>query len=195
MSEEDYMYDDEMEETEESGGRSPFLIAAGVLTVTLILAAICAGVFLFTGNGDDEQADAIAARETENAVIAVTNTAVAVTVEAMTAEAMTQEAITPTPEPTETGTPTPTSSPSPTNTPVIQVEEETETPTPDGTSEFELGDGNTPTPIAIGGEAGGDGTGTGTGTLPETGIDTWGAVLAAIVLLGVLVVTRRLRSG
>lgn len=200
---EDFIIEEEGSTSGSSSSR-PFLIAAGVLTVTLIIAAICAGVFLFGGNGNGQQiADAditatVAVVLTENAMIAVTNTAVAVTIESMTQEAiaaMTQQALVPTNTPAPTNTPVPTSTPVPTDTPVVATGgDETPEAGAEGTREFVPGDADsTPTPIAV---AGGSGTGTGgTGTLPDTGLETWGVLLAALALIGVFVAARRLRGS
>ncbi|MCA9969021.1 MAG: hypothetical protein KC425_02340, partial [Anaerolineales bacterium] len=161
----------EEEDGARSGSSRPFLISAGVLTVMLIIAFICAWFLLFRGDGNGQAVAGtdvtvtVAARLTENAMIAVTNTAVAVTIDAMTQEAsaaLTQEAIVPTNTPPPTETPPPTSTPVPTDTPVVQpAEDETPEPGAEGTSVFETGDGeSTPTPIAVSGGTGGTGDGT-----------------------------------
>lgn len=175
--------------------RRPFLIAVGVLSLTLVLAAVCAGSALLRGNGDGGNGNeaAVQTRIAENELIAVTNTAVAITIEAMTVEAMTREAM-PTETLVPTNTPPPTATPMPTNTPVVAQAEETEEPEVSGTSEFVVGDGaSTPTPIALagGGTSGGSG-----GTLPDTGFESlWAPLLAALVLLGLVLGARRLRSS
>ncbi len=180
-----------------TSNRRPFLIAVGVLSVTLILAAICAGSVLLRGNGDGGNGNeaAVQTRIAENEMIAVTNTAVAITIEAMTVEAMTREAM-PTETLVPTNTPPPTATPVPTNTPVVAQAEETEEPEISGTSEFVVGDGDsTPTPIALAGGSGGASGGSG-GTLPDTGFESlWAPLLAALVLLGLVFGARRLRSS
>jgi hypothetical protein len=179
------------EETEDSTNRRPFMTAVGVLLAVFVLAAICSGVLLLNRNrSPNGDADEIAAIETQNAVIAVTNAAVTQTIAAMETEAARP---TDTPKPPPTNTPVPTSTPLPTNTPVLAQAEGDATETPDlsGTSIFAGGTGgNTPTPIpGLGGTSGGD------GSLPQTGIETWGALVAAIVLIAIFLGARRLRSG
>ncbi len=189
----------EEEGSEETSNRRPFLIAVGVLTITLILAAICAGSALLGGNGDgggDNDA-AVQTRIAENEMIAVTNTAVAVAIESMTVEAMTREAM-PTETLVPTNTPQPSATPIPTNTPVVAQAEETTEPEIEGTTEFATGGENTPTPIALaGGSTGGTGTtGGDTGTLPDTGFESiWIPLLVAVVLIGIFMTARRLRSS
>lgn len=179
------------EEIEDSPNRRPFLTAVGVLVAIFVLAAICSGVVLLNRNrAPNGDAAEIAAIETQNAVIAVTNAAVTQTVAAMETEAARP---TDTPKPPPTNTPVPTSTPLPTNTPVLAQAEDDATETPDltETSIFsgETAD-NTPTPIpGLSGTSGGD------GSLPQTGIETWGALVAAIVLIAVFLAARRLRSG
>ena len=178
------------EEGENPSDRRPFLTAVGVLLAIFVLAAICSAALLLTrgSRGDGEQ---IAAIETQNAIIAVTNEAVTQTIAAMETEAARP---TDTPVPPPTNTPLPTDTPRPTNTPVVrQAEEEAEATTVttsalSGTSTFSGGTAdNTPTPIAA--------LGAGDDSLPQTGIETWGVLVAAFALVAVLVVSRRLRSG
>jgi LPXTG-motif cell wall-anchored protein len=189
---EDFIYE---EETDSGGSsnRRPFLTAVGILLTIFVLAVICSATLLLTrGNGDNGDAEQIAAIETQNAVIAVTNAAVTQTIAAMETEAARP---TNTPQPPPTNTPRPTNTPLPTNTPVVQQAEEelTATPTTDlsGTSIFPGGAAdNTPTPIAA--LSGGNGT---SDSLPQTGIETWGILLAAFGLIAALVAARRLRSS
>jgi hypothetical protein len=178
-------------ENEGSANRRPFLYAVAALAAIGILAIACTAIFYFSDGAARGRSDEIAMIETQNAIVAVTNEAVTRTIEAMETEAARP---TNTPRPTATDLPTliPTNTPRPTDTPVVkQAEEGTETPDFSGTSAFVTGTGgNTPTPIApLGG-----GT-TGNGSLPQTGIETWGAYVAALLLIGVLVVARRLRSS
>jgi len=189
MSDEFILEDDDLEI---SSNRRPFLTAVGVLGAIGVLSVVCILVTLLTrgsANGDAEVAATSAAIETQNAIIAVTNTAVAEIVAAMETEAARP---TSTPENTPTTVPTaiPTNTPRPTDTPVVQVAEEEEaTPALSGTSAFVTGSlGNTPTPIGGAAAAGG-------GTLPQTGIATWGASIAAVILIGVLIAARRLRGN
>lgn len=184
---------------EEESSRRPFLIAVAALATIFILASICGLAFLLSGRSAAERAEEVAAIETQNAIIAVTNQAVTLTIAALETEAALPTATTsPTPEPTATISPTPEpDTPVPTDTPVI---DETEVgTTPDETAIAEL-DGTaafitpaaegTPTPIT-----GAIGTIDGNGALPETGIDTWSAVLIALALIGTVFVARRLRSS
>ena len=189
---EDFIYE---EETDSGGSanRRPFLTAVGILLTIFVLAVICSATLLLTrGSGDGGNTQEIAAIETQNAVIAVTNAAVTQTIAAMETEAARP---TNTPQPPPTNTPRPTNTPLPTNTPVVQQAEEepTGTPTADlsGTSVFSGGAGsNTPTPIAaLNGGSGSD------SSLPQTGIETWGILVAAFGLVAVLVIARRLRSS
>lgn len=191
---EDFIYEEETG----SGGpsnRRPFLTAVGILLTIFVLAVICSATLLLTrGNGDGDNAEQIAAIETQNAVIAVTNAAVTQTIAAMETEAARP---TNTPPPPPTNTPVPTNTPLPTNTPVVQQAEEepTATPTADlsGTSTFSGGTGDsTPTPIAA--LSGGSESGA-SDSLPRTGIETWGILLAAFGLIAILVAARRLRSS
>ncbi|MCA9975746.1 MAG: LPXTG cell wall anchor domain-containing protein [Anaerolineales bacterium] len=192
---EDFIYEEETDGGS-SPNRRPFLTAVGILLTIFVLAVICSATLLLTRdnssrNGDTEQ---IAAIETQNAVIAVTNAAVTQTIAAMETEAARP---TNTPQPPPTNTPRPTNTPLPTNTPVVQQAEEepTTTATVDllGTSTFSSGSGDsTPTPIAA--LSGGNGSGT-NDSLPQTGIETWGILIAAFGLIAALVAARRLRSS
>jgi LPXTG-motif cell wall-anchored protein len=190
---EDFIYE---EETDSGGSpnRRPFLTAVGILLTIFVLAVICSATLLLTrdNNGRNGDAEQIAAIETQNAVIAVTNAAVTQTIAAMETEAARP---TNTPPPPPTNTPRPTNTPLPTNTPVVQQAEEEPTATVDlsGTSIFSSGSGDsTPTPIAA--LSGGNGSGT-NDSLPQTGIETWGILIAAFGLIAALVAARRLRSS
>ncbi|MCB9421033.1 MAG: hypothetical protein H6667_14620 [Ardenticatenaceae bacterium] len=190
---EDFIYE---EETGSGGSpnRRPFLTAVGILVTIFVLAVICSATLLLTrdkGSGSDN-AEQIAAIETQNAVIAVTNAAVTQTIAAMETEAARP---TNTPQPPPTNTPRPTNTPLPTNTPVVQQAEEepTITATADlsGTSTFSgSSSDNTPTPIAALNNGGSN-----SDALPQTGIETWGILVAAFGLIAVLVAARRLRNG
>lgn len=182
---EEFILEDDV--SEDSSNRRPFLIAAGALAIVGILAIGCIAIAL-TRRGSSGNVQEIAAIETQNAIIAVTNEAVTRTIEAMQTEAA-RPTDTPVFTPTSTATPIPTNTPRPTDTPVVQQAEE-ETPDLSGTTFFAgaIGDA-TPTPI------GALGSGATDSSLPQTGIGTWAASVAALFLLGVLVVARRLRSS
>ena len=195
----DFIYDQE-ESSAASGGRSPFVMAVAILGTIFVLAAICSAVFWFTrdGNGGTPTNQAeIAAIETQNAIVAVTNEAVTATIAAMETEAALPTATATTPP---TFTPQPSVTPIPSETPVVQSADGSPTPNILATDIALSGgvdaNGNTPTPIP-GFASGGSGNGTsstGGGALPQTGIDTWSALIAAVVLIVVLVGARRLRS-
>lgn len=184
---EDYIIEEG--EGAESANRRPFLYAVAALVAIGVLAIACAAFFYFSDGEERDQADEIAVIETQNAIVAVTNEAVTRTIEAMETEAARP---TNTPRPPATDLPTlfPTNTPRPTNTPVVNQAEEA-TPDLSGTSAFVTGGGgNTPTPIAAAGTGN-----AGSGALPQTGIETWGAYVAALFLIGVFVVARRLRRS
>lgn len=188
---EDFIIEEEHEEA--SNNRRPFLIAVGILLSIFILAAICSATLLYTRDGKPTNGDAaaIAAIETTNAEIAVTNAAVTQTIAARETE---KARPSDTPVPPPTNTPIPTNTPQPTDTPVVgQAEEGEETATPNlsGTSAFSDGSANnTPTPIpGLSGSTGGN------DSLPQTGIETWGALVAGLGLIAVLFFARRLRSS
>lgn len=208
MSEE--FSDDFIIEEEEQGANRTFLIIAGSLVGLLILIVACVAIFALLNRSDN--ADQIAAIETENAETAAQNARVTETIIAMELTANAPTATLPptsTPEPTDT----PTASPEPTDTAVVSTPdaEETEeggisedggtttvTPNAAGTQIFG-GDGGTfgtATPIS-GTGAGGTGAGTGSGsdTLPQTGVTTAGAVGIGLLLIVVVVIARRLRTG
>ena len=191
---EDFIYEEDTV-SGSSPNRRPFLTAVGILLTIFVLAVICSATLLLTrDNGGTGASEQIAAIETQNAVIAVTNAAVTQTIAAMQTEAARP---TDTPQPPPTNTPRPTNTPLPTNTPVVQQAEEEPTATAAvdllGTSTFSGGSGdNTPTPIAA--LSGGNGSGT-NDSLPQTGIETWGILVAAFGLIAALVAARRLRSG
>ena len=209
MSSDDFLeFDDDPQYQGGSPGRSPFLLLAAILIIVLILASL-GTVFLLSqrNQGNGEQAAAI---EATNAVIALTNTAIAQTVNAMETEQAQPPTETPTPSPAVTDVPTETPTVLVTDTPVTEITVENGTPiTPAITIEggtvitavvtVETGDGTiTPTVIIIGDNLtpiatfavpGND------GALPQTGLDTWVAALLAVFFVGLLVAARRLRNG
>ncbi len=185
------------EEGESPSNRRPFLIAVGILLTILVLAVICSATLLITkGSGaDDERAAEIASIETQNAVVAVTNAAVTQTLIAMETEAARP---TDTPAAPPTNTPQPTNTLRPTNTPVVQqAEDEEATPGAAATDAASQDGLNTPTPISAldSGSGGGSADSSNGDALPQTGIETWGALVAAFVLIGVFLAARRLRSS
>ena len=217
MSSNDFLeFDDDSQTQEGSSGRNPFAILAIVLVVILILASIFTVSLLNRRNqGDGQEAAAI---EATNAVIAATNEVVNQTIAAMQAEASRPPTETPTPTPAIIDEPTETPTPLPSDTPTV-VEEgegeegegegtngdgegdgdgttETEDATVDGTNETitdTTGVDDTTVTVDSTPDAAFDTTGTDS-TLPQTGLDTWTAILLAIFFVGLVIASRRLRS-
>jgi hypothetical protein len=192
-----YVYEESSVEEQRSGGSGPFLTAVGILIVIFILAAGCSAVMFMNRGGGSSSADAAQATSiaATNEAILAQNARVTETIAAMETEAA-RPTDTPTPPPpTFTPEPSPSSTPVPSNTPVVVDIEEGEesevtdgTPNVSGTSIFESEtDGSTPTPIPV--------VGSNNDALPDTGFELWTIVLAGIVLVGVLVVARRMRSA
>lgn len=190
-----YVYEDESVEEQNSGGSGPFLTAVGILILIFILAAGCSFVLLGQRDNSSVNTEQIAAIETQNAIVAVTNAAVTQTIAAMETEAA-RPTETPTPPPpTYTAEPSPTQTPRSTNTPVVvdtgdgmTGDVADGTPNVSGTSIFENGtEDSTPTPIPVGGKD--------NGSLPDTGFELWTIALAGLVLVGILFVARRMRSA
>lgn len=188
----------EEEEGGGSAGNRTFAILAGIATAILLLGLICiaAVLMLRPGNGNGLAAE-IAARETENAIIAVTNEAVTRTIAAIETEAAR-----PTETPTSTPEPSPTNTPEPTETPVVlpvdeeeEIDEEEDIATPDSLAtaiaEAEAVEDDDMTPVSPATVA----PSPGVDTLPDTGINTLGIIAAAFMLLGLSLVARRLRSS
>jgi LPXTG-motif cell wall-anchored protein len=209
---EDYIEDDFIEEEERSSNRRPFLLAVGALVTLFILMGICTAVFLVQNRAAQDQATERAAIETRNAETLAANAATAVA-----ATAVAEAAPTNTPVPTEA--PTQTAEPAtPTSTPVVEETTDAEAVigTDEGTADGEASDGDgttgensetenaeatnndddsaaAATPISSLNETGSsDGT---SEALPQTGFDTWGIVLAALGLIGLLIFARRLRTS
>ena len=209
---EDYLIEEE-EEGGGSAGNRTFSLLAGIATAILLLGLLCIGaVLLLRPAADNGQLAQVAAIETQNAIIAVTNEAVTRTIEAMETEAAQ-----PTNTPTSTPEPSPTSTPEPTNTPVVLAVDDDD----DEATDDELGEGDVGTPDALAtaiaeaqdGDAddpdtdngtttmvtpispAGSDTTTGVDTLPDTGINTLAVIIAAFMLLGLSVAARRLRTG
>lgn len=204
--EEDYIVQED--NAGSSGGSNrPFLTAVGLLLFVFILAAGCGAFNLLSrGGGTDQTTVAsatIEAIETQNAIVQVTNEAVTLTIMAMETEAA-RPTETPTLPPTATQAPPATETPPPpTETPVVPEGEvvEGETGEGEGDAAGETGeagetgtgvtgptDDSTPTPIPVV-------TGNDKGALPDTGIDTWSAMLLGLALVAVLLMARRLRRA
>jgi len=183
---EDFIIEDDGSSAANS--RRPFLVAVGILLTILVLSMICSATLLLRRNSAGNNNDEIAAIETKNAQVMAANAAVTQTIAARATE---DARPTDTPVAPPTNTPRPTSTPQPTNTPVVQQAEElTATPDVPGTATAVasgITSGGTPTPISALGGGGNE-------ALPQTGIETWGALVAAFVLMGILLAARRLRS-
>jgi hypothetical protein len=208
----DYIEEDFLEE-ENSSNRRPFLMAVGVLVTLFILMGICTAVFLVNNRAAQERDTEIAAIETRNAETEASNAATAIAA-TETAAAIPPETPVPTEAPTDTPAPV-TETPTPTNTAVVEdvTDEEAiidtgngengeDTGTPgaetdetdvedNGTDGDEVDEDATPTPISALSETGDGSNGD---ALPQTGLDTWGVVLVAFVLVGLFVFARRLRT-
>ncbi len=195
---EDQEYIESQESTEGSSNR-PFFTAVGILLVIFILAAGCSAFWLFSrGTTDQTGVATVAAIETQNAIVAVTNEAVTQTIMAMETEAA-RPTNTPTPPPTFTPSPQATATTPPTETPVVAdgvtdgsgegTGTDLGTPNVSGTSTFDNAtNGSTPTPIPVI-------TGNQDGSLPDTGLEVWSAMLIALALVAVLFMARRLRRA
>ncbi len=198
MGNDDEFIEDDYYDADEGGSSSgrPFLIAVGGLLLVLVLGILCTAAILATRSVRTDNGEAVAAIETQNAIIAVTNMAVTAAINAtQTAEA--QPTITPLP--TNTATPEPATA---TATPVVseetavaeEVPEETAVATVDATEGaaaiIDLGGTHTPTPTPLSSvDAGKD------STLPQTGLETWGIIALGAVLVIVLLGARRLRAS
>ena len=203
----DDLYIEEEAEVEGGGSGRAFAAIAGSLVVLILIGVVCVFVLLgarsgtgllanlFNGGGD---ADAIAvtqtteARLTENAIVVTENFFVTQTLAAMA----TEDAMpTSTPEPPATNTPAPTETPSPTNTRVVDQgggdsgADATTEAVPSATVGLLV-------TSQFGGSGSGSGTGgtSSTGELPQTGFGLFGAVVAALGLIGLGFAARRLRS-
>ncbi len=203
----DYIEEDFLEE-EESSNRRPFLMAVGVLVTLFILMGICTAIFLVNNRAAQERDEEIAAIETRNAETEASNAATAIAA-TETAAAIPTETPAPTEGPTDTPAPV-TETPTPTNTAVVEDVTDEEAIIDAGDGEDDVGDGTgtpdaetdeidgaevdedaTPTPISALSETG---DGSSDDALPQTGLDTWGVVLVAFVLVGLFVFARRLRT-
>jgi hypothetical protein len=146
-----------------------------------MLIGIIAIVVLALTGGNGENADIVAMNQT----IEYQNSLVTQTVAAMTLQAS-QPTRTPLP-PTYTPTAIPTFTPAPpTNTPTAVAQ--TPVPeTPEGGGEAAPAETTTPEPTPT--------LGPGGGQLPPGGLGMWGAVTAAALLVGVIIIVRRLRPA
>lgn len=208
------MSDEYIEEGNSGSVNRSFLLAAAALTGLLVLVSACSIYFLLNGRQSVQVAAVtatVSAIETQNAVIMVTNAAVTQTIAAMETEAAQ-----PTTTPVPTNTTAPTSTPVPTNTatPVVAEgeagEEETavDSGTPAATVEGgdegeEAGAGTAVATTSADSSSGTGGTtnasdnrnNSASGTLPQTGIDSWQAIVMAAVFVGLFIVARRLRRA
>jgi hypothetical protein len=199
---EEFVDDEFIEEEEGSSNRTVALAAAALAGLfVLILLGTFAVSYMRRGEQRAQEAQIIAA----NATTEAHNRQVTQTVAAMQTEAA-RPTDTPTPTPTEIPpTATATFTPQPTDTPVVQAAagdddedpdqlaavDQTPTPVLAGTAIFAAGQlGATPTPISLAGPAPAAG-----GTLPQTGLETWGAIMAALAFLGLAFAARRLRTA
>jgi hypothetical protein len=205
----DYIEEDFLEE-ENSSNRRPFLMAVGVLVTLFILMGACTAFFLVTNRAAQDRDVEVAAIETRNAETEASNAATAIA-------ATDTAALLPTNTPVPTKAPTETPAPAtltPTSTPVVDdtIDQEaiietgndnsvdgteTDVSANENANENVTGDGTvvdgeaSPTPISALSETGDGSNGE---ALPQTGLDTWGVVLAAFVLVGLLIFARRLRT-
>jgi hypothetical protein len=209
----DYIEEDFLEE-ENSSNRRPFLMAVGVLATLFILMGLCTAFFLINNRAAEDRNAEVAAIETRNAETEASNAATAIAA-TETAVAIPTEPPIPTEAPTDTPAP---ATLTPTSTPVVEDttdeeavigtgdgdgddEGEETDPAAEGTDETDAeagsGDGDevdedaTPTPISALSETGDGSNGE---ALPQTGLDTWGVILVAFVLVGLFVFARRLRT-
>jgi hypothetical protein len=195
MTEESDFYDDEMEGG--TTGNRTFNLLAGIAAAIFLMGLLCiAAVWLIRGTTDSNRQDEIAAIETQNAIIAITNEAVT-----RTLEAIATEDARPTDTPTSTPEPSPTSTPEPTNTPVVlpvddeddAVDDETDA-TPDSLATA-IAEADEDDEAAVATPVSAVTPGAPVDTLPDTGLDTWGVALLAFLLIGMFMAARRLRSA
>ncbi len=212
---EDYI-EDEFLEDESSSGRRPFLIAVGVLVSLFILMGVCTTFFLLRNRAADAINTERIAIETRNGATEATNVAVRVAATETVAAMPTN-----TKEPTAAATDTPVPSTlTPTSTPVVGDNAEASIESADDGEDAEnsnadtaaSGDGTgtdgdgensdgttggkdggdvTPTPISALVQTGDNSS----DALPQTGLDSWGIVVAAFVFVGLLILARRLRAA
>ncbi|GJM42942.1 MAG: hypothetical protein DHS20C20_32240 [Ardenticatenaceae bacterium] len=207
----DYIEEDFLEE-ENSSNRRPFLMAVGVLVTLFILMGACTAIFLVSNRTAQDRDAEVAAIETRNAETLDANAATAIAATDTAASAPTDTPV-PTTSPTETSAP---ATPTPTNTPVVDnttdegatIETENDNDAVDDDAESDgsanendsenstdesttVNDDASPTPISALSETS---DGSNEEALPQTGLDSWGIVLAAFVLVGLLIFARRLRT-
>ncbi|MCP4416599.1 MAG: hypothetical protein GY805_08250 [Chloroflexi bacterium] len=211
---EDYIEDDFLEE-ESSSNRRPFLIAVGVLVSLFIIMGACTAFFL-VNNRAATRSDEVAVIKTRNAETIASNVETRVSL-TETAEAIPTNTVQPTAEATETAKP---STPTPTNTPVVEEENGEEAlveveSTPEGEDEGDTAVSEDEADVTDGEDGDDDTNGnkdsedagstsdsalseTDAGSddaLPQTGLDSWGIVVAAFVFVGLLIFARRLRAA
>jgi hypothetical protein len=188
---------------EEEGGSSNRAVAVAAAALAGLFILILLGTLAVSYLRRGEQRAQTAQIESANATTEAYNLLVTQTVAAMETEAA-RPTDTPTPTPTEIPpTATATFTPQPTNTPVVQAateepedpdelaaQDETPTPVLAGTSIFAPGQvGATPTPLGLAGP------GTAVDTLPQTGLETWGLIVAALAFVALVFAARRLRTA
>ena len=220
---EDYIEEDFVEE-ESSSSRRPFFVAVGVLITLFILMGICTAVFLVqnrTAQDHEEQASVI---ETRNAETLASNAATAVAATETAAAVPTNTPI-PTDAPTNTPEPptaTPTSTPvveesveavigtddnanedgemtatdGETTDETSETAEDMDGETTEAAESVEGSTSETDSGATItDGSTAGESTESADGTLPQTGFDTWGIIVAGLGLVGLLIFARRLRTS
>lgn len=197
-----------VEEEEETQSNRPFIFALSGLVGILLLSLLCLGAYqiFFAGDGDGtpvaDVSDDIAATatiisatneaiETQNALVTQTLVAMELTAQAPTAT------FTPTPPPTNTPTPIPSATPTATEVVDPGTDDDGEDGNEDATPVFDddgdqTGDGGSDETV---GSADVSANTSGSAEeLPETGLSIWAGVIAALGLLVLMVVARRLRA-
>lgn len=225
----DFVEDDDFygdEETASAGSSSgPFLIALAVLIGVFIISALCISTMVISKRASNGQNDAVAAIETQNAVIQETNIAVTVAIQSTETARAEEAAIQPT-FTSEANTPTPETEP--TETPVVErATADAESGNGDGSegeegqeiAGGENGEGSEGDENSEGGEESNETSGNGAivigatatpsptpisstdgssgkdSTLPDTGLEVWGIALMGLLLIAVLIGARKLRTN
>ena len=205
----DYIEEDFLDDGS-SSNRRPFLMAVGVLVTLFILMGACTVFFLVNNRNAQNRAAEVAAIETRNAETLDANAATAIAATDTAASIPTDTPV-PTTSPTETAAP---ATSTPTSTPVVEDttdeqavietgndnnndDVETDATANENDSEENTNEGpaadeeTSPTPISALSQTG---DGSNEEALPQTGLSTWGIVVTALVLVGLLIFARRLRT-